>query len=108
MRQKSSPGETSAGASTYRSPMSDRDDEPTALNAAIAAQIHAARVRRAYSIETLSALAQVDPKAIVRLENGASIADVGARDRVMDVLGLRPGGHRFPTRMTDLTPRADE
>ncbi|MCJ2058967.1 hypothetical protein MKL09_20760 [Methylobacterium sp. J-048] len=88
--------------------MSDQDDEPTTLNAAIAAQIHAARLRGAYSIETLSALAQVDPEAIVRLENGASIADVGARDRVMDVLGLRPGGHRFSTRMTDITPQADE
>jgi hypothetical protein len=83
--------------------MSDQDDEPTTLNAAIAAQIHAARLRGAYSIETLSALAQVDPEAIVRLENGASIADVGARDRVMDVLGLRPDGHPSPMRLTDLT-----
>jgi hypothetical protein len=88
--------------------MSDQDDGPTARNAAIAAQINAARLRGAYSIETLSALAQVDPEAIVRLENGASIADVGARDRVMEVLGLRPGDHRFPTRSTDLTPQADD
>ncbi|MCJ2096643.1 hypothetical protein MKK67_29670 [Methylobacterium sp. J-072] len=75
--------------------MSDQDDEPTTLNAAIATRIHAARLRGAYSIETLSALAQVDPEVIVRLENGAPIADVGARDRVMDVLGLRPDSHRY-------------
>jgi hypothetical protein len=75
--------------------MSDRDDEPTALNAALAAQIHAARMRGAYSIETLAVLARVDPKAIIGLENVAPIADVGARDRVLDVLGLHPDGHRY-------------
>ncbi|MCJ2118544.1 hypothetical protein MKK65_18580 [Methylobacterium sp. J-001] len=78
--------------------MSDLHDKSTPLDAALAAQIHAARVRGAYSIETLSALAQVDPEAIVGLENGAPIADVGARDRVMNVLGLHPDGRRYRNR----------
>ncbi|MCJ2119256.1 hypothetical protein MKK65_22240 [Methylobacterium sp. J-001] len=83
--------------------MSDRDDEPTALNTAIAAQIYAARIRGAYSIETLAVLARVDPEAIVGLENGAPLIDAGVRGRVMDVLGLRSDGHSSPVRLTDLT-----
>lgn len=74
--------------------MSDLRDEPTPLDAALATQIHAARMRGAYSVETLSALARVDPETIAGLENGVSIVDAGARDRVMDVLGLRPDSHR--------------
>ncbi|TXN00479.1 hypothetical protein FV242_21815 [Methylobacterium sp. WL64] len=84
--------------------MSDRDDKPTSLDTALAAQIHAARIRGAYSIETLSALARVDPKAITDLENGAPIVDTGGRDRVMDVLGLRSDGHRSPSRPGGLHP----
>ena len=88
--------------------MSDLHDKTTSLDAALAAQIQAARIRGAYSIETLSALARVEPETIAGLENGAPIADAGARDRVMDVLGLRPGGHRYSTRSTNLTPQADD
>ena len=83
--------------------MSDRDDQPIALNAALAAQILAARIRGAYSIETLAVLARVEPEAIVGLENGAPHIDAGSRDRVMDVLGLRPDGHPSPVRLTDPT-----
>lgn len=85
--------------------MSDQDNKPASLDAAIAAQIHAARIRGAYSIEALAALAQTDPAAIKALEDGATIADVSARDRVMDVLGLRPDSHRYPARPTDLSLR---
>ena len=74
--------------------MSDPVDEPTSTAAAMAAQIHVARVRGAYSIETLAALAQVAPETIVALEAGALIRDVSAQDRIMMVLGLRPGSHR--------------
>ena len=77
--------------------MSDAHDKPPSLNPALAAQIHAARIRSAYSNETLAALARVALEAIIELENGAPIADVGARDRVMDVLGLHPDGHRYRT-----------
>ena len=88
--------------------MSDLHDKTTSLDAALAAQIQAARIRGAYSIETLSALARVEPETIAGLENGAPIADVGARDRVMDVLGLRPGSHHSPTGPTARTlPTSD-
>ena len=75
--------------------MSDLHDKPTSLNAALAAQIHAARIRGAYSVETLATLAQVEPELVTALENGTQIADVGARDRIMDVLGLRLDSHRY-------------
>ncbi|EIZ84389.1 hypothetical protein WYO_2938 [Methylobacterium sp. GXF4] len=81
--------------------MSDIHDKPTSLDAALATQIHAARLRGAYSVETLAALARVDAELITALENGAQIADVGARDRIMDILGLRPDGHRYPARSVD-------
>ena len=96
-------GETLALAGTYRPPMSDPYDKRTSLDATLAAQIHAARIRGAYSIETLSTLARVDPELITGLENGTPISDVGARDRVMDVLGLRSDGHRHPAKLTDPT-----
>ncbi|MCJ2087252.1 helix-turn-helix domain-containing protein [Methylobacterium sp. E-005] len=51
-------------------------------------QAHAARVRNAFSIETLAALAQVDPETITALEKGDTIKDVAAWERVLDVLGL--------------------
>lgn len=88
--------------------MSDLPDKPATLDAALAVQIHAARMRGAYSIETLATLARVDPEEITEIEKGAPIADAGSRDRIMDVLGLRPGDHRFSTRMAVLTPQADE
>lgn len=70
--------------------MNEQRDEPTTLDAALAAQIHTSRLRGAYSIETLAALAQVDPEVIAGLEYGTPIADATARDRIMNVLGLRP------------------
>ena len=86
--------------------MSEQHDKPSSLDAALAAQIHAARVRGAYSIETLAALVQVAPRVIARLEQGAPIADAGARDRVMDVLGLRPDSHLYPASPAHLSLRA--
>ena len=86
--------------------MSEQHDKPSPLDAALAAQIHAARIRGAYSIETLAALVQVAPRVIARLEQGAPIADAGARDRVMDVLGLRPDSHLYPASPAHLSLRA--
>jgi hypothetical protein len=86
--------------------MSDIHDKPTSLDAALATQIHAARVRGAYSVETLAALARVDSELITALENGAQIADVGARDRIMDVLGLRSDSHRYSGRPVDPSLRS--
>ncbi|MCJ2019556.1 hypothetical protein MKK84_19310 [Methylobacterium sp. E-065] len=60
----------------------------------MADQIHAARIRGAFSIETLATLAQVDPEAVAAMESGAPTTDVSAQDRIMDVLGVRLGGHR--------------
>jgi ribosome-binding protein aMBF1 (putative translation factor) len=74
--------------------MSAQHDKPTSQASALAVQVHAARVRSAFSIETLAALAQVDPEAIAALEKGDAIKDMAAWDRVMDVLGLRPDSHR--------------
>jgi transcriptional regulator with XRE-family HTH domain len=88
--------------------MSERHDKPSPLDAALAAQIHAARIRGAYSIETLAAVAQVTPEVIARLEQGAPIADAGARDRVMDVLGLRPDSQFSPAKPIDYSRRALE
>ncbi|MCJ2050497.1 hypothetical protein [Methylobacterium sp. J-070] len=88
--------------------MSERHDKPLSLDAALAAQIHAARLRGAYSIEALAALARVDPEMIARLEHGAPIADAGARDRVMDVLGLRPDSQLYPAKPTDYSQRTSD
>lgn len=96
-------GETLALAGSYRWPMSDLHQKPASLDAALGSQIHAARIRGAYSVETLSTLARVDPETITGLEKGMPISDVGARDRVMDVLGLRSDGHRHPARSPDPT-----
>ena len=74
--------------------MSAQHDHPTSWASTLAVQVHAASIRSAFSIETLAALAQVDPDAIAALEKGDAIKDVAAWDRVMDVLGLRPDGHR--------------
>ena len=79
--------------------MSDHHDEstppsPTPPAASLAAHIRAARLRGAFSIETLAALAQVDPDVVRGLENGTAIRDVSAQDRIMNVLGLRPGSDR--------------
>lgn len=81
--------------------MSEQDNKAIGLDATLAAQIHAARLRGAYSIETLAALARVEPEMVTALENGGQISDVGARDRVMDILGLRPDSHRHLNRATD-------
>ena len=74
--------------------MTDQQVKLTSRASALAAQVQAARIRNAFSIETLAALAQVDLEAIVALENGDAIKDVAAYARVMDVLGLRPNSHR--------------
>ena len=84
--------------------MSDLHDKPTPLDAALAGQIHAARIRGAYSVDTLSELARVDLTTVTALENAAPLIDAGARDRVMDVLGLRPDCHPFLVRLPDLIP----
>ena len=57
-------------------------------------QVHTARIRNAFSVETLAVLAQVDPGMIAALEKGDAIKDVAAWDQVMGVLGLRPDSHR--------------
>lgn len=72
--------------------MSDFDDEPKPANATMSAQIHAARLRCAYSIEVLAELVGVDPAFVVALENGRLVNDKGALDRVLDLLGLRRDG----------------
>jgi hypothetical protein len=69
--------------------MSDFDDEPKPVNVTMAAQVHDARLRGAYSIEVLAGLASVEPAVVLALENGGPINDTGALDRVLDVLGLR-------------------
>jgi ribosome-binding protein aMBF1 (putative translation factor) len=74
--------------------MSAQHDKPTPRASALAVQVHAARIRNAFSVETLAALTQVDPEVIAALGKGDAIKDVAAWDRVMDVLGLRPEGHR--------------
>ena len=74
--------------------MSARHDKPTSRTSTLAVQVHAARIRNAFSVETLAALAKVDPEAITALEKGDAIKDVAAWDRIMDVLGLRPDSHR--------------
>lgn len=74
--------------------MSAQHDKPTSQASALAVQAHAARIRSAFSIETLAALAQVDPETITALEKGDTIKDVAAWDRVLDVLGLRSDSHR--------------
>ncbi|MCJ2087146.1 hypothetical protein MKK88_14290 [Methylobacterium sp. E-005] len=88
--------------------MSERHDKPSPLDAALAAQIHAARIRGAYSIETLAAVAQVTPEVIASLERGGPIADAGARDRVMDVLGLRPDSQFSPAKPIDYSRRTSD
>ena len=88
--------------------MSEQHDKPSSLDAALAAQIHAARVRGAYSIETLAALAQVAPEVIARLEHGEPITEAGARDRVMGVLGLRPDSQLYPAKPTDFSRRPSD
>ena len=88
--------------------MSEQHDKPLSLDAALAAQIHAARIRGAYSIESLAALAQVAHEVIANLENGALITEPGARDRVMDVLGLRPGSQLYPAKPTDFGRRPSD
>ena len=74
--------------------MSAQHDKPMPRASALAVQVHAARVRSAFSVETLAALAQVDPETITALEKGDASKDPAAWDRVMDVLGLRPDSHR--------------
>lgn len=74
--------------------MSTQNDKPMPRASALAAQVHAARIRNAYSIETLATLAQVDPEAITAVEKGDAIEDAAAWDRVMDVLCLRPDSGR--------------
>ena len=81
--------------------MSDLPDQPKLPDTASAAQIRAACTHGAYSIQTLAALARVDPEVITSLVNGATIIDVSARNRVMDVLGLRPDSVRQPARPPD-------
>ena len=88
--------------------MSERHDKPPFQDAALAAQIHAARIRGAYSIETLAALAQVAPEVIAKLEHGLPIAEAEARDRVMDVLGLRPDGQLYPAKSIDYSRRTSD
>ena len=74
--------------------MSAQHDKPTSRVSALAVQVHAARIRNAFSIETLATLAQVAPETITALEKGDVIKDVAAWDRVMNVLGLNPDIHR--------------
>ena len=74
--------------------MSAQHDKPTSRASALAVQVQAARIRSAFSVETLAALAQVDPEAITALEKGDAIKDVAAWDRIMNVLGLSPASHR--------------
>lgn len=74
--------------------MSAQHDKPTSRAPALALQVHAARIRNAFSVETLAALAQVDPEAITALEKGDAIGDVAAWDRIMNVRGLNPDSHR--------------
>jgi ribosome-binding protein aMBF1 (putative translation factor) len=74
--------------------MSAQHDKLASRASDLAAQVHAARIRGAFSIEILAALAQVDPETITALEKGDAIRDVAACDRVLDVLGLRPDSHR--------------
>ena len=74
--------------------MSAQHDKPTSKASALAVQVHAARIRNAFSIETLAALAQADPETITALEKGDTIKDVAAWERVLDVLGLRPDSYR--------------
>ena len=88
--------------------MIDLPDQPKLPDAASAAQIRAACARGAYSIQTLAALARVDPEVVTSLVNGATIIDVSARDRVMDVLGLRPDSVRQSASPPDRTLRASD
>lgn len=93
-RDKIERGETSTRTGPHRSAMSDQHNDPTSRTSALAAQIHAARIGGAFSIETLATLAQVDPEAVAAMENGTPTTDVSAQDRIMDVLGVRLSGHR--------------
>ncbi|MHC2106958.1 helix-turn-helix domain-containing protein [Methylobacterium sp. WL64] len=81
--------------------MIDPDKKPASLDATLAAQVQAARLRGAYSIETLATLARVEPGVITELENGRQVFDVSARERVMDILGLRPDSLRHLNRAAD-------
>ena len=83
--------------------MNTFDDAPRTAEATLAAEVRAARSRGAYAIETLAELARVNPMVIHALEDGATITDSLARDRVLDVLGLRPGNPRRAKMVRDLT-----
>ncbi|MCJ2009364.1 hypothetical protein MKK70_29800 [Methylobacterium sp. E-041] len=51
----------------------------------------------------MAELARVNPMVIHALEDGATITDSLARDRVLDVLGLRQGNPRRAKMVRDLT-----
>ena len=74
--------------------MSAQHDKPTSRASALALEVQAARVRNAFSVETLAALARVASETVTALEKGDAIKDVAAWDRVMNVLGLSPDSHR--------------
>ena len=69
--------------------MSISNDPPSDYHQRLASQARAARLRCAYSVDTLAILASVDPSVIVRVEKGdLSEDDAPYRERVLDTLGL--------------------
>lgn len=84
------------------------DDEPRTTDPALTARVRAARARGAYATATVAALARVDPRVVVALENGEAVADAAACDRVLAVLGLRPEGPRHAALALDFTRLRDD